>query len=242
MNERHASLPAIALAGLLCLGFAPLAPADGTQPAGYPDTGQLGTEWWQLVMSIPGPQNPFLDETGASCGIGQRGSTWFLYSSSLGPRVDLKCTIPAGKTIFLAVVTAICVPFPGETVAQQFEFCRMSAEATDVLNLRIDGEARNELIERRASTRTFALPVPDDNVFGFASGVFVAVHDGFYAKIPPLEPGHHTIRVRGGITSIGYAADTLYHLNIVKPDKALPTFPQAAKEQRAGQARARPAS
>lgn len=123
--------------------------------------------------------------------------------------MDLKCTIPAGKTIFLAVVAGICVPFPGETV-----------------ELRINGQARNDLIERRASTYTFALPVPDDNAFGFATGVFVAVHDGFFAKVPPLEPGHPTIRVRGVITSIGFSTDTLYRLRIVKPGKALPTFPE----------------
>ena len=226
MNERrHTSFSALAITALLCVGFAPLAIANESPQPPFPDTGNLGTRWWQLVMSIPGPQNPFLDETGASCGIGQNGNTWFLYSSSVGPKVELDCTIPAGKTIFLALVAGICVPFPGETIPQQFEFCKEAIDPTDVLVLRIDGKPRNDLIERRATTHTFALQISDENVFGYAQGVFVAVHDGFYAKVPPLEPGRHTIRVKGGITSIGYGADTLYHLNIVKPAKALPTIP-----------------
>ena len=223
--RRHVALSAPLMAALLSFAFAPMAAANGTENSAFPDTNQLGERWWQLVMSIPGDQNPFLDFTGASCGIGQNGKTWFLYSSSLGPRVDLKCTIPAGKTIFLAVIAAICVPYPGETVKQQFEFCREAIDGSDVLVVKIDGKERSDLIERRASTHPFTLPTSDENVFGFAPGVFVAVHDGFYAKLPPLKPGHHTVRVRGAISSAGYAVDTLYHLNVVKPDKALPYEP-----------------
>ena len=223
--KRHRSLSACSIAALFCVGLAPMAAADGNQPSAFPDTGQLGQQWWQLVMSIPGPLNPFLDTTGANCGIGQRGNTWFLYSSSFGPRVDLKCTIPAGKTIFLAVVAAICVPYPGETIPQNVEFCREGGDLTDLTILRIDGKARNDLIERRAVYNAFALPVSEDNVFGFAPGIFVAVHDGFFAKVPPLSPGHHTIRVRGAISAFGFSTDTLYRLHIVKPDKALPTAP-----------------
>jgi hypothetical protein len=224
-NRKHGSLSAIGIAALLCVGVASMATADGNQSSAFPDTGELGKQWWELVMSIPGPQNPFLDDTGASCGIGQRGNTWFLYSSSFGPRVDLKCTIPAGKTIFLAVVAGICVPYPGETIAQNIEFCREGSDLTDLLVLRINGKARNDLIERRALYKPFALPAPEENVFGFAPGIFVAVHDGFFAKVPPLSPGHHTIRVRGAASTVGFSTDTLYRLHIVKPDKALPTFP-----------------
>jgi hypothetical protein len=226
MNDmRHGLLSAIGIAALFCAGLVPVAAAGGNQSTAFPDTGQLGKQWWQLAMSIPGPLNPFLDDTGANCGIGQRGNTWFLYSSSFGPRADLKCTIPAGKTIFLAVVAGICVPFPGETIPQNVEFCREGSDLTDFLSLRIDGKARNDLIERRAIYNAFALPVPEDNVFGFAPGVFVAVHDGFFAKVPPLTPGHHTIRVRGAASAFGFSTDTLYHLNIVKPESALPTSP-----------------
>ena len=227
MNDRrHGSVSAIGIAALICAGFASMATADGNQSTAFPDTGQLGKQWWQLAMSIPGPLHPFRDLTGANCGVGQRGDTWFLYSSSFGPRIDLRCTIPAGKTIFVAVVAGICVPFPGETIPQNIEFCREGSDLTDLLSLRIDGEARNDLIARRAIYNAFALPVPDDNFFGFAPGVFVAVHDGFFAKVPPLAPGHHTMRVRGAISAFGFATDTFYRLHIVKPDKVLPTFPE----------------
>jgi hypothetical protein len=220
-NRRHVSTAARALAVLACVLFAPLAAAEDKPLAASSDPDQLGKQWWQLILSIPGPQNPFLDETGANCGIGQRGSVWYLYSSSLGPLVELECTIPAGKPIFLALVTVICVPSPGETIKQNIEICREITDQTNLLTLRIDGESHSELIERRASTSAFALPVPDDNVFGFPTGVFAAVHDGYYAKLPPLEPGRHTVRVRGG-ASDGYLTDTRYVLRIVRPDKELP--------------------
>lgn len=247
MNDRrHVSLPALCMAALLSVGItataiadrspvkgqpgslgnAATAIADSNKHPSFPDRGQLGTQWWQLVFSIPGPQNPFFDTTGANCGIGQRGNTWFLYSSSLGPLVELDCTIPADKTIFLAVNAGICVPYPGETIQENIKLCREIGDLADSLILRIDGKARNDLIERRANFNEFALPVPDDAIFGFPAGVVVAVHDGFFATVPPLKPGRHTIRVKSTTTAIGFATDTLYHLHIVRPAEELSSFPE----------------
>ena len=147
------------IAALAFLVFAPAALSDGNQSAPFPDTGQLGTQWWQLLTSIPGPQNPSFDETGASCGIGQRGHTWFLYSpfstraGPIGEPVELKCTIPVGKTIFLSVLPFICSPFLGETIEDAMQFCKETIDLVDIRRLRINGEARNDLIKRRASSK-----------------------------------------------------------------------------------------
>ena len=114
---------------------------------------------------------------------------------------------------------------PTKPFAQNIELCREGSDLADLLSLKIDGKARNDLIERRANFHVFALPVPDDNPFGFPAGVVVAVHDGFFATIPPLAPGRHTIRVKSTTTEFGFATDTRYHLNIVHPERALPSFP-----------------
>ncbi len=45
---------------------------------------QLSAEWWQWALSIPTPQNPMLDTTGAHCMVGQRGDVWFLAGTFLG--------------------------------------------------------------------------------------------------------------------------------------------------------------
>ena len=219
------------IAALALLVFAPAALSDGNQSAPFPDTGQLGAQWWQLLTSIPGPQNPSFDETGASCGIGQRGPTWFLYSpfstraGPIGDPVELKCTIPVGKTIFVSVLPFICSPFRGETIEDAMQFCKETIDIVDIRRLRINGVARNDLIKRRASSKAFALPTPDDNLFGDPTGIFETVHDGYFATLPTLEPGHHVIRVQAALTEIGVEFDTRYRLHIVKPEKTLPIDP-----------------
>lgn len=224
-DRRHASLSAIGIAALFCLGFAPMATADG-----HPDTGQLGVQWWQQVASIPAPLNPFLDETGANCGIGQRGNTWFLYTShpGFGPLVELDCTIPAGTSIFLELIPVICIPLAGQTLEQMVEFCKELSDLTKTRHIRIDGVERNELIKRRVDG-SFTLAIPDDNIFGEPRSIVTAVHDGYFALIPPLAPGQHTIRVTAKATD-GFVNYTRWHINIVKPAKTLPTAPLTAKK------------
>ena len=227
MDRKRLNLTAIFVA-CTCLFFSSLGRA-GTPTSPYPDTGNLGVKWWQRVLSIPTPQNPFFDSTGETCDVGQSGHTWYLYSSSSGnadETVRIKCTIPAGRQLFVALIVAICIPFPGETVPQNIEFCREGSDVVDVLELKIDGELRNDLIERRAQTQPFSVDLPKDNAFGYPPGIVIAVHEGFFATIPPLPPGVHTMRVRGGIKSIGLEFDTRYRLEIVRPARTLPVTPQ----------------
>jgi len=227
MHPHSLVRPLAGVAATLSLAFALTASAAGGKPP-FDDPQSLGTRWWQHVLSVPFAQNPFFDTTGEKCGEAQSGYTWFLYSPSNGSQTDtihLKCRIPAGRQIFVALIVAICIPFPGETIPQNIEFCREGSDPVDVLELRIDGKLRNDLVERRAETRPFSIDLPEDNAFGYPPGIVVAVHEGFFAKIPPLEPGVHTMRVRGGISSIGLEFDTRYRLEIVRPARALSSTP-----------------
>ena len=40
--------------------------------------GEWTARWWEFMVSIPAPNNPILDTTGADCGIAQAGPVWFL--------------------------------------------------------------------------------------------------------------------------------------------------------------------
>ena len=188
------------------------------------DAGQLGTEWWQQVISIPAASNPLLDETGASCPIGQHGDIWFLHGSvgsPLGSPIERQCTIPTGKRIFLPIINLICIPFPDETIQQNARACKEAIDAVDFTSLEIDGRARNQLIERARDRRGFDVTAPDDNVLGAAAGVYIAVHDGFFALLPVLRAGEHTIRFQGSDTS-GFSVDVIYHVHVVEPGPVTP--------------------
>jgi hypothetical protein len=215
----------LATATLLFLAFAPFASAADDVGGPAPDTNLLGAQLLQHGLSFPEPQNPFNDLTGADCGPGQRGNIWFLYITNgnpIGEPVERECTIPVGKTIFMPIMSWICIPFPEESVAFNIQYCKEANDLTDIRRLKIDGKARNDLIERRASSRAFALVLPDNNVFGLPAAVAVAVHDGYFATLPPLALGNHTIRVQGATTELGFTTDVRYHLHIVKALKLPP--------------------
>jgi hypothetical protein len=214
---RH-SLKAAFMAATLCTLSIPSAIAA----EGNSDPAKLGLLWWQHVASIPAAQNPLFDLTGASCTVGQRDDVWFLHGltypgNSLGEPIVRNCTIPTDKQIFVPFINWICVPYPGETIPQNVGFCKDANDLTDLKSLTIDGRTRNDLIKRIVQKKAFDLTLPDSNAFGWSGGVFTAVHDGYFARLPKLAAGHHTIHIQGGVSAYDFYIDVIYEIDIVKP-------------------------
>jgi hypothetical protein len=72
------------------------------------------------------------------------------------------------------------------------------------------------------------LPIPEDNIFGLPKGIFTAVHDGYYALLPPLTPGDHTVVMQSLIVlddGTPIAFDTRHLLHIEEPAATLPFVP-----------------
>lgn len=75
-----------------------------------------------------------------------------------------------GKKLFLPIITAVCVPFPGETLRGNVRLCRELIDPFDnKVSLTIDGQKRNDLIEGRAQSRSFAW-FPEDNLLDAPRG------------------------------------------------------------------------
>ncbi len=174
----------------------------------------LGALWWQHAVSIPFDRNPILDETGANCAVGQHGDTWFLHGSFGGPQIIRNCDVPAGRRFFLPIINWICLPFPDETIRENVAACRELNDLTDTLHLTIDGVPSDRLIKRRAQRNPFDVTLPEGNIFGADPGTYVAVHDGYWAMIPMLSPGEHTIEIVGGISFFGFTVDVVYNLTV----------------------------
>ncbi|MDH3375318.1 MAG: hypothetical protein OER22_15110 [Gammaproteobacteria bacterium] len=195
--------------------------ASGVPSVAIADEGDsLGALWWQHAQSIPAAQNPIADETGAYCGIGQRGDTWFLHGSfgAMGAPylITRDCSAPAGRRFFLPIVNWICLPFPGETIKENVQACRDANDLTDTAELTIDGVPASGLIKRRAQRNPFDVTFPENNVYGVPPGSYVAVHDGYWALLPNLSPGDHTIEIVGRISAFDFYIDVTYNLTVTE--------------------------
>ncbi|MBI4600614.1 MAG: hypothetical protein HY721_01505, partial [Planctomycetes bacterium] len=68
--------------------------------------GDWGGAWWAWALGIPAATNPVVDATGEHCDEGQSGPVWFL-AGSFGGSITRTCSVPAGKTIFLALLNGV---------------------------------------------------------------------------------------------------------------------------------------
>jgi len=179
---------------------------DGSSDKWLP-ADSLVKEWWQLYVSIPNSVRELLNERRAACGLGQRGDIWFLATAGT-PDVTTtrRCTVPDGAKLLVPIVTAVCSPFPGETLEDNIQICRELIDPFNKLSLTIDGKSRNYLIERRAHSRGFAAWYPEDNIWDtpaedIPGGIYITVAEGQYALVGGLSPGNHTIRARAASTT-----------------------------------------
>jgi len=175
-------------------------------------------------VAIPAPSNPLLDVDGAFAAVGQSGKVWFLAGNVTGGSTTRTVTVPAGTALFFPIVNYFWVNTPeyGDdpwSPAQE-EYARgVLAEQVDTaynLVFEIDGRAVPNISSLRVPSAVGTCIVPDDNIFGipFAPVPHECVADGYWALLPPLSNGHHTIHFAGGIASQNFSLDVTYNITV----------------------------
>jgi hypothetical protein len=154
--------------------------------------------FWQLVCSIPSPQNPYLDSTGQSSLREQENSTGLLYlSGSNGPsRVrNIPQNIGSGREIFIAVNPVVVTePEAGtNNTGSLKQFAKEDEDSATKADLTINGQSQHCIPNYRVGTNPFNVTFPDDAIFNAPKGTFPAVADGYYAIIEGLPPGNNKI-------------------------------------------------
>jgi hypothetical protein len=89
------------------------------------------------------------------------------------------------------------------------------------LELTVDGVNIQDLQKYRAESPPFNFTFSNDNLGGVAPGPTQGVADGFWAFLPPLSPGNHTIHFKAVAvqpattgTANSFVIDTTYHLTV----------------------------
>jgi hypothetical protein len=224
MKQLHlnAAQKLLARAGLIAACALPAASAlaDAT-----PVLSELSAQWWQLVLSVPTTVNPVADATGDNCMVGERGPIWFLYGTFGASSAVRTCAIPEGKFLFFPVINNVQVNTPnicGQTGALTTAQIRQNIAPlindAKGLSVTVDGQPIRQV--ERVKSVPFAVSLPIDNIFvgpcggDSPPGVFSpAADDGYYALVPALRAGTHTLRILA--SSDGFSLDVTYHLTVV---------------------------
>jgi hypothetical protein len=164
----------------------------------------------QWIAAFARGSSPSSDTTGAQCGAKQGGEVWFLASSDGTQAIVRDCAVPAGKTLFVPLISTTERSNSGEPNCGAM--ARQAAGAlahVSRLSMMIDGHPVGGLENHRQPTgECFALDARQAS----RSATKAAVADGYYVMLQPLPPGPHTIAVEAGID--GTALSTTYHLDV----------------------------
>lgn len=210
------------------VALAPVASAGSAGSAGSSarDYGSLTARWWQWVYAQPAidvdtPKgatntNPVLDTTGKYAAAGQKhgigpGNKYFFLAGTFGGEAVRTVTVPRGKRLFFPIfnieVDNAVEPPTHHKVPKLRELAKASIDQATVLEATFDG--RSVRIFRSASP-VFSYTVPDENsiydYFGsvgpqFEGRIKPAVADGYWATIPPLTPGRHSLNFHAEASS-----------------------------------------
>jgi hypothetical protein len=218
----------VALAFVLVTGLAQAAPKvlpphSTAFGMGYAEHAAAWLEW---ITSIPNASSPLFDVDGSYGAVGQGGKVWFL-AGNTGGSMTRSVTVPVGKAYFFPVVNYFWVNTPEWGDApwspEQEAFARsvLAGYIDTAQNLVLQIDGRNvpnvyEFLRVNSAVGTCMLPPPADNLFGANAGPHPCVADGFWALLPPLSVGKHTIRFAGQIPDAGFSLDVTYHVTVAR--------------------------
>jgi hypothetical protein len=176
--------------------------------------------WGQWLFQIPTAANPGADATGAACGVGQHGSTFFLAPSYVGAgTVTRACTIVEGTDVLVPVIAVNCStaeadPFHGDDADSLASCATTNADAITAGHAAVDGTDVADIASYRLQSGVFSVVLPEGNVLNAPAGVASVVVDGAFITVEDLTAGEHTISY-GGTYQSGGAIDITYNITVV---------------------------
>lgn len=179
----------------------------------------------QWEYSFPAATNPLLDTTGAATASGDQGKYFFLAASLSDAPVVRNVTVRSDQIL---VFSPISILYWADAVMDTE--AKMRADAIKVLgtvsNLTVTVDGADALLPAgvsstqafRQSSPLFPFTLVQDNITGYAPGVFPALTEGFTFAMAPLAEGNHTLRFTALMNSdygFTFAQDITYNISAV---------------------------
>ena len=218
------------IALVLLLQVTPVLAAQNPNPGVLPPDshpfgktyGEWSNAWWQWAYSIPVPNNPVLDTTGANCSVGQSGNVWFLAGTfNSGETITRTCTVPHGKALFVPIFNSendnigVTPPLTADQLRAALNAFFKCCVDPSTFSAEVDGVAIQQLGNYRAGQNNpvFSFMLPVKNVYPGSppAGTYSpVVSDGYYLMLAPLSTGTHTIH----FVALSGGQDVTYTLTI----------------------------
>ncbi len=218
---------AVCVALMLCT-FAPGAPAKAKHrravaapaliaPTAAPhgvSYAEWSIRWWQWMFGQPAASCPNFDLTGELYPWGQDLSEHvLLLPGSWGGPATRTLTIPKGTMLFVPIINAAYVLFPGDPVDWSYVTGFMSSVSEATLTV----DRRHLDLYRPAFQVGLQAPFevwfPEGNLIEQPAGYYTCGEDGYYAMLAPLSAGVHRVVVHGA-TSDGFSVDLTYDITV----------------------------
>jgi hypothetical protein len=193
-----------------------------SSPYGAP-YGEWMAKWWNWTFSIPKGEHPRDDYTPEKCSANQGGPVWFL-ADQLGGREERTCTIPAGKSILIPLLTGECGYYAPEVKNDEdLRRCAMEGDEYGVVEATVDGVKLKNLEKYRTQSGFFNASQVENNIYDIPSGTYRSFADGYFVFLEPLPAGKHDVNLKASVLNpieptYNYNADWTYHL-IIDPSK-----------------------
>jgi len=185
--------------------------------------------FWNYLLSIPSDQNPKLDQTGESCGVGQENkennSPVFYLANGRG-QSQRTCTIPYGKGVLIPVMVVEVSDHqrPNATVDDLNRIATKDQDSVTSMYLKIDDKEYDfEFLKSyRIHTDAFDVVFPENAIYEASPGKSKAVADGHYIITDVLPKGKHEIHFKSSLRCDGidcyepqFEQDITYTITVV---------------------------
>jgi hypothetical protein len=176
-----------------------------SKPFGIPYQNWVGA-WWNWTQGTTADLHP-RDDPSRSCNVNQNGSVWFLpdslsVESPSNPRI---CDVPAGKAIFIPVITgeADNIENPNYADTQIVKDALACDNYSNNRRAEVDGVSIKGLNDpvtyRTNSSHLFNVIAVDNNIYNMKAGTGRGFADGWFLFIKPLTIGEHKVHLAGSI-------------------------------------------
>jgi hypothetical protein len=184
---------------------------------------EWSASWVAYINSFAPPDcmNPLLDASGASCLLDQdpQSPVFFLVGNFGGVSLRTECVVPSGKALFFPLINAWAdnAGVPTEMTLpdadlKSFVASNFETYATSTLRLTVDGQEVPKLERGGIRSAPYVLNLPaGKNPYSCmdvaAEGEFPGYTGGYWAMLPPLADGPHTLRFGGSQMSASPSND-----------------------------------